>query len=27
VSALLQRFRREVAEHLRARGITLKGTS
>jgi len=27
VSALLQQFRREVAEHLRARGIALKGTS
>ncbi len=26
VSALLQRFRREVAEHLRVRGIALKGT-
>ena len=26
VNALLQRFRREVAEHLRARGIALKGT-
>jgi hypothetical protein len=26
VSALFHRFRREVAEHLQARGITLKGT-
>lgn len=27
VSALLHRFRREVGEYLRVRGITLKGTS
>jgi uncharacterized protein len=27
VSALLQRFRQEVAEHLRIRGIVMKGTA
>ena len=27
VSALLQRFRQEVTEHLRARGIEMKGTT